>query len=104
MRGVACDCLRLVCRGTVIHNIELTPGRGGQLVRAAGASAQLIGQVDRYSQVSRAENESSPVLHILAQFVSSLVMEMQYRHLDCLPCNRGSALALILLEMMVWGV
>lgn len=41
----------LLCRGTVIHNIELTPGRGGQLVRAAGTSAQLIGQVDRYSQV-----------------------------------------------------
>ena len=30
--------------GTVIHNIELKPGKGGQLVRSAGASAQLIGK------------------------------------------------------------
>ena len=28
--------------GTLIHNIELQPGRGGQLVRSAGSSAQLI--------------------------------------------------------------
>jgi large subunit ribosomal protein L2 len=42
--------LRNIPMGTVIHNIELKPGRGGQLVRAAGASAVLycratIGQV-----------------------------------------------------------
>lgn len=30
--------------GTVIHNIELKPGKGGQLVRAAGAEAQLLGK------------------------------------------------------------
>ena len=30
--------------GTTIHNIELKPGKGGQLVRAAGASAQLLGR------------------------------------------------------------
>lgn len=30
--------------GTVIHNIELKPGRGGQLVRAAGTEAQLLGK------------------------------------------------------------
>jgi large subunit ribosomal protein L2 len=28
--------------GTTVHNVELTPGRGGQIVRAAGASAQLV--------------------------------------------------------------
>ena len=28
--------------GTIIHNIELKPGKGGQLVRTAGASAQLM--------------------------------------------------------------
>lgn len=30
--------------GTLIHNIELKPGKGGQLVRSAGTSAQLLGK------------------------------------------------------------
>jgi large subunit ribosomal protein L2 len=33
--------LRNIPLGTVVHNVELTPGRGGQIVRAAGASAQV---------------------------------------------------------------
>lgn len=37
--------------GTMIHNIELVPGRGGQLVRAAGNSAQLMAKEDKYAQV-----------------------------------------------------
>ena len=37
--------------GTLIHNIELQPGRGGQLVRAAGNAAQLMAKEDKYSQV-----------------------------------------------------
>ena len=34
--------MRLIPSGTDIHNIEMQPGRGGQLVRSAGASAQLM--------------------------------------------------------------
>jgi large subunit ribosomal protein L2 len=37
--------------GTFIHNIELEPGRGGQLVRAAGASAQLMAKEGEYAHV-----------------------------------------------------
>jgi large subunit ribosomal protein L2 len=37
--------------GTVIHNIELEPGRGGQLVRAAGTGAQLLAKEGQYAQV-----------------------------------------------------
>jgi len=37
--------------GTQIHNIELTPGKGGQLVRSAGASAQLMAKEGEYAQV-----------------------------------------------------
>ena len=37
--------------GTLIHNVELTAGRGGQLVRAAGGSAQLMAKEEKYSQV-----------------------------------------------------
>ena len=37
--------------GTVIHNIELMPGKGAQLVRAAGNSAQLMAKEGKYAQV-----------------------------------------------------
>jgi large subunit ribosomal protein L2 len=37
--------------GTQIHNIELKPGKGGQLVRAAGNSAQLMAKEGKYAQV-----------------------------------------------------
>lgn len=37
--------------GTIVHNIELQPGKGGQLVRAAGNSAQLMAKENGYAQV-----------------------------------------------------
>ncbi|MBZ0300195.1 MAG: 50S ribosomal protein L2 [Anaerolineae bacterium] len=37
--------------GTMIHNIELTPGKGGQIARAAGTSAQLLAKEGTYAQV-----------------------------------------------------
>jgi large subunit ribosomal protein L2 len=37
--------------GTLIHNIELKAGRGGQIVRSAGAYAQLMGKEEKYAQV-----------------------------------------------------
>ena len=37
--------------GTLIHNLELKPGRGGQLVRSAGMSAQLMAKEGQYAQV-----------------------------------------------------
>jgi len=37
--------------GTLIHNIELSPGKGGQLVRSAGNSAQLMAKEGEYAQV-----------------------------------------------------
>jgi len=43
--------LRSIPVGTVIHNIELYPGRGGQLVRAAGGAAQLMAKEGDYAHV-----------------------------------------------------
>lgn len=43
--------LRSIPTGTTIHNIELQKGKGGQLVRSAGVSAQLIGMEEVYAQV-----------------------------------------------------
>jgi large subunit ribosomal protein L2 len=40
--------LQSMPNGTVIHNIELKPGRGGQIVRSAGASAQLMAKEGDY--------------------------------------------------------
>ena len=40
--------LRSMPNGTVVHNIELIVGRGGQIVRSAGASAQLMAKEDKY--------------------------------------------------------
>ena len=37
--------------GTMIHNIELYPGRGGQLVRSAGTAAQLLAKEGDYAQI-----------------------------------------------------
>src|SRR5438128_2699826 len=40
--------LRNMPNGTVVHNIELVVGRGGQIVRSAGASAQLMAKEEDY--------------------------------------------------------
>ncbi|MBU8908614.1 50S ribosomal protein L2 [Desertibacillus haloalkaliphilus] len=48
--------------GTVIHNIELKPGRGGQLVRSAGASAQLLGKEGDYVLVRLRSGETRYIL------------------------------------------
>jgi large subunit ribosomal protein L2 len=43
--------------GTLIHNIELLPGKGGQLARSAGASAQLLAKEGKYAQVRMPSGE-----------------------------------------------
>jgi large subunit ribosomal protein L2 len=43
--------LRFIPAGTLIHNIELQPGRGGQMVRSAGTSAQLMAKEGDYALV-----------------------------------------------------
>jgi large subunit ribosomal protein L2 len=43
--------------GTVIHNIELTPGGGGKLVRSAGGSAQLMAKEGAYAQIRMPSGE-----------------------------------------------
>src|SRR3972149_4558659 len=48
--------------GTVVHNIELKPGRGGQLIRGAGASAQVMGKDGLYIQVRLRSGEMRKIL------------------------------------------
>ncbi|MBR7553842.1 50S ribosomal protein L2 [Allobacillus sp. GCM10007491] len=49
--------------GTTIHNVELKPGRGGQLVRSAGAQAQILGREDdKYVLVRLSSGETRMIL------------------------------------------
>ena len=48
--------------GTVIHNIELRPGKGGQLARSAGYSAQILGREGKYVLIRLASGETRKIL------------------------------------------
>jgi large subunit ribosomal protein L2 len=53
--------------GTVIHNVEIYPGRGGQLVRSAGNSAQLVAKDGNFAQVRLPSGEVRYIdIHCLA--------------------------------------
>jgi large subunit ribosomal protein L2 len=54
--------LKDIPTGTVIHNIELKPGRGGQMVRSAGGSAQLMAKEGDWAQVRLPSGEVRRVL------------------------------------------
>ncbi len=54
--------LRNVPLGTLVHNIELQPGRGGQMVRAAGTSAQLLAKEGAYVTLRLPSGEMRMVL------------------------------------------
>ena len=48
--------------GTLIHNIEMKPGKGGQLVRSAGTSAQVLGTEGKYTLVRLQSGEMRMIL------------------------------------------
>ncbi|MFQ5876795.1 MAG: 50S ribosomal protein L2 [Acidobacteriota bacterium] len=54
--------LKCIPLGTAIHNIELKPGRGGQLARSAGASAQLMARENGWAQIRLPSGEIRRVL------------------------------------------
>jgi len=58
--------------GTVIHNIELKPGKGGQLVRAAGTEAQLLGKEDKYVIVRLSSGEMRRILKTCRATIGSV--------------------------------
>ncbi|HHX52212.1 MAG TPA: 50S ribosomal protein L2 [Erysipelothrix sp.] len=54
--------LRNIPEGTVVHNVELKPGKGGQMIRSAGAGAQVLGIEDRYVTLKLVSGEVRKVL------------------------------------------
>lgn len=88
--------------GTVVHNIELYPGAGGQLARSAGASAQLMGREGKYSILKMPSGEMRYVLSECRATVGivgnldhmnvSLGKAGRSRHMGIRPQTRGSAM------------
>ncbi|NLT16229.1 MAG: 50S ribosomal protein L2 [Clostridiales bacterium] len=88
--------------GTTIHNIELKPGKGGQLCRGAGTSAQLMAKEGKYSQVRLPSGEVRMIpLNAKATIGQvgnpdheniSLGKAGRKRHLGFRPAVRGSAM------------
>jgi large subunit ribosomal protein L2 len=52
-----CLSLKSIPVGTVVHNVEMKPGKGGQLARSAGSSVQLAGKDSGYAQIKLRSGE-----------------------------------------------
>lgn len=59
-----CKPLSSIPAGTTIHNIEIRPGKGGQLCRSAGSSAVLVAKLGQYCQVRMPSGEVRQVLAV----------------------------------------
>jgi large subunit ribosomal protein L2 len=57
-----CLSLRAIPAGTTVHNLELRPGKGGQIVRSAGGAAQLVAKEGDYAQVKLPSGEVRKIL------------------------------------------
>ncbi len=54
--------LKFIPVGTTVHNVELKPGKGGQMARSAGSSAQLMGKEGKYATLRLPSGEFRLVL------------------------------------------
>jgi len=52
-----CMLLRYIPSGTLIHNLELVPGKGGQIIRGAGTSAQIMSKEENFAHVKLPSGE-----------------------------------------------
>ncbi|MCC7357878.1 MAG: 50S ribosomal protein L2 [Anaerolineales bacterium] len=89
--------------GTLVHNIELQPGKGGQVARSAGAAAQLLGKEGNYAQVRMPSGE----VRLIPQTCMATIGEVgnldhsnvklgkagRKRHLGIRPTVRGTAMS-----------
>ena len=88
--------------GTVVHNIEMHPGKGGQLVRSAGGSAQLMAKEGRYALLRLPSGELRNVLAScmasIGQVGNTTHENVSYgkagrvRHMGIRPTVRGSVM------------
>ena len=88
--------------GTMVHNIELRPGKGGELARSAGSYAQILGREGNYVMIRLSSGEQRKVLGTCMATVgevgnedSSLVKvgkAGRSRHMGIRPTVRGSVM------------
>lgn len=88
--------------GTMIHNIELRPGKGGELARSAGASAQILGREGKYVMIRLSSGEQRKVLGTCYATVGEVGNEDyslvnlgkagRKRHMGIRPTVRGSVM------------
>ena len=88
--------------GTVVHCIELKPGKGAELCRAAGSSAQILGREDKYVLVRLQSGEVRKVLGTCIATIGVVGNEDyelvnigkagRTRHMGIRPTNRGSVM------------
>ena len=88
--------------GTMVHNIELKPGKGGQVARSAGGYAQVMGREEKYTIVRLPSGEMRKILSVCMATVgivgnedfSNMVIGKagRQRHLGKRPQTRGSAM------------
>ena len=88
--------------GTLVHNIELKSGKGGQIVRSAGASAQILGREGKYVLIRLTSGEVRKVLgtcHATVGEVGNADHELvnlgkagRKRHMGIRPTVRGSVM------------
>ena len=94
--------LQCIPVGTVVHNIELKPGKGGELARSAGTSAQIMGREGKYVLLRLQSGEMRKVLGTCMATVGVVGNEDyelvnigkagRKRHMGVRPTNRGSVM------------
>ena len=88
--------------GTTIHNIEMRPGKGGQIARSAGQSAQILGREDKYVLVRLSSGETRKILGTCMATIGEVGNEDyslvrlgkagRSRHMGIRPTVRGSVM------------
>ena len=99
--GNACPLMNIPV-GTVIHKIELTLGKGGQIARSAGQSAQILGREDKYVMVRLSSGETRKILGTCMATIGEVGNEDfslvrlgkagRTRHMGIRPTVRGSVM------------
>ena len=94
--------LSLIPVGTMVHNIELRPGKGGELARSAGSSAQILGREDNYVMLRLSSGEQRKVLGTCMATIGEVGNEDaslvkvgkagRKRHMGIRPTVRGSVM------------
>ena len=107
--GVACDIkvgnamqLQNIPVGTLVHNVELKPGKGAEIARSAGASVQILGRDEKYVIVRLQSGETRKILGTCMATIGVVGNEDyelvkvgkagRKRHMGIKPTVRGSVM------------